>query len=379
MRIAQIAPLFESVPPKLYGGTERVVSTLTNELVRRGHDVTLFATADSQTSARLVPMAATGTRIGGARDPLALHIAMIEEIYASASDFDVIHSHVDILAFPFARGSSTPTLTTMHGRLDFPEHRRVLSRFPDLPLNSISDAQRSPLLDLPLHWVATIHHGIQLDNFPFRQSSDVPPYLAFLGRISPEKRPDRAIEIARQAGIPIKIGAKIDAVDEEWAEQHFLPLLESPDVEYIGEVDERGKAELLGGALALLFPIDWPEPFGLVMIESLACGTPVIAMRGGSVEEILVDGETGFICGSLEEMIEAVSKVEQIDRRACRQRVESRFSAEAMAANYEAVFQQLLSGATISQARDLIVADHFAPPNVFELDSSSDLFVNNAH
>ena len=286
MRIAQIAPLYEAVPPKLYGGTERVVHALVEELVRRGHEVTLFATADSRTSARLVPMADGGLRLLGTKDPWALHVAMLEEVYAQADQFDVIHSHVDYLTFPFALQSSTPTITTLHGRLDMPETRRVLARFPEQRLVSISETQRLPLADLPLRWQATVYNGIRLEHFPFRAEPDDPPYLVFLGRISPEKGPLQAIEVAKRAGIPLKIAAKIDPADREWAEANFLPLLDTPGVEYLGEVNEQQKAELLGGALALLFPINWPEPFGLVMIESMACGTPVVAFPGGSVEEI---------------------------------------------------------------------------------------------
>lgn len=363
MRIAQIAPLYERVPPKLYGGTERVVYALTEELVRRGHDVTLFASADSLTSARLVPMSETGVRLGQIQDPIALHVAMLEEVYAQADRFDVIHSHVDVLAFPFARGVETPTISTLHGRLDFPEHRCVLSRFRDQYLVSISDSQRASVRDLPLQWLSTIHHGIRLSHFPFRAEAADPPYLVFLGRIAPEKGPDRAVEIARAAGVPLKVAAKIDPKDEEWARRHFLPLLDEPGVEYLGEVDEAGKAELLGGALSTLFPIDWPEPFGLVMVESLACGTPVIAMRGGSVEEVLVDGVTGFICGSLAEMVEAVSRVHEIDRAACRRHVEANFCAETMAARYEQVYEQVLAGQYDTAAADEVLAERPVPLN----------------
>ena len=344
MRIAQIAPLFEAVPPKLYGGTERVVYALVEELVRRGHDVTLFATADSQTSARLVPMAEGGLRLLGTKDPIALHVAMLEEVYSRADEFDIIHSHVDYLTFPFARGVATPTVTTLHGRLDMPETRRVLGRFTDQRLISISWSQRQPVADLPLRWVGTVYNGVRLEHFPFRREPDDPPYLAFVGRISPEKRPDWAIEVARRVGLPLKIGAKIDPADREWAERHFLPLLGTPGVEYLGEVNEQQKAELLGGALALLFPIDWPEPFGLVLAEAMACGTPVVAFPGGAVEEIVVDGVTGFICRTrtLDEMVEAVRRVDQLDRAACRRHVEQHFSSVAMADAYEAIYRQVL-------------------------------------
>lgn len=342
MRIAQIAPLYERTPPKLYGGTERVAHALTEALVQRGHDVTLFATADSQTSARLVPMAETGTRLAGVRDPLSLHLAMLDEIYARADDFDIIHSHVDAMAFPFARTSATPTVHTMHGRLDFPEHRRFFSRFPEQRLISISHSQRLPLRDLPPRWLATIYNGIRIQHFPFRAEPENPPYLLFLGRISPEKGPLDAIEVARRAGLPLRIAAKIDPAEREWAEEHFLPELNQPGVEYLGEADEQTKARLLGGALALLFPIHWPEPFGIVLTESLACGTPVVALRGGAVEEVLRQGETGYICDNLDEMVAAVRRIKSIDRAACRRRVERLFTAEIMAERYEAVYEQVV-------------------------------------
>lgn len=368
MRIAQIAPLHECVPPKLYGGTERVVAALTDELVRRGHDVTLFATADSTTTARLVPMAETGARLGGTRDTNALHMAMLEEIYDRASEFDVIHSHLDVLAFPFTRLSGTPTIHTMHGRLDLPEQHRVLERFRDQRLVSISQSQRAPVLDLPLCWAGTVYNGISLEHFSFWPIPDLNPYLVFLGRIAPEKGPLEAIEVARRAGLRLKIAAKIDPTDKAWAEQHVVPLFDLPGVEYLGEVDEAGKAALLGGALGVLFPVTWPEPFGLVMTESLACGTPVVALPGGSVREVLTHGETGFICKTVDEMVEAVARLNTIDRRACRLRVEALFSAEQMALGYEAVFE-----ATLAQQRptaeDLLIEAGILPSLAIPPDS----------
>ncbi|HET7034713.1 MAG TPA: glycosyltransferase family 4 protein [Thermomicrobiaceae bacterium] len=349
MRIAQIAPLWEGVPPTYYGGTERVVSVLTEELVARGHQVTLFATADSITSARLVPMVPTGLRLGGAKDGNALHVAMLAEAFEQAGQFDVIHSHVDVLGFPFARHSPTPVVHTLHGRLDYPEQHRVLACFPDLQFVSISHSQRRPVRDLPLTWLGTVYNGIRVDHVRPRltpNSARSDRYLVFLGRISPEKGPCQAIEVARRVGIPLKVAAKIDPADREWAAEHFLPLLDGPGVEFLGEVDDRGKAELLAGAYAYLFPINWPEPFGLTMAEALACGTPVVALAGGSVEEVLVHGESGFICHSLDEMVATIGQgqVDEIDRAACRRRVEERFSAAAMADGYEAAYRRAIAG-----------------------------------
>ncbi len=344
MRIAQVAPLYESVPPKLYGGAERVVSALTEELVRRGHDVTLFASGDSETSARLVPMVEAGIRLAGADDPMGLHLAMLATVYRQAEAFDVIHAHVGILAYPFAAVTPTPTIHTVHGSPGKPEHQASLRQFPGQRLVSISRSQRAPVAHLPLRWVATVYNGIRLEHFPFRSAPDPEPYLVFLGRISPEKGPDKAIEVARRAGMRLKVAAKIDRVlDLPWAREHFLPLLDGADVEFLGEVDERAKADLLGGARALLFPIDWDEPFGMVMAEALACGTPVIALDRGSVREVVSDGETGFVCRSLDEMVAAVERVEGIDRAACRRRAETCFSAEAMADGYEAVYRRVVA------------------------------------
>lgn len=362
MRIAQIAPLFERVPPKFYGGTERVVYALTEELVCRGHDVTLFATRDSITSARLVPMAETGARLGGASDPIALHVAMLDEVFAQVDDFDVVHSHVDALAFPFARTALAPTIHTMHGRLDLPERRRALLRFPDQRLISISHSQRLPVRQLPLRWVGTVHNGIRIEHFPYRAEPDDPPYLLFLGRISPEKGPVEAIQVARRAGIPLKIAAKIDPAERDWAERTFLPHLEGPGVEYLGEVDERTKAELLGGALALLFPIQWPEPFGIVLAEALACGTPVLALRRGAVEEVMVHRETGYVCDDLDGLAAAVSLVERVDRRACRCRVEALFSAAAMADKHEEIYQRVAEERDLARVHPVSLPDRFVGP-----------------
>jgi glycosyltransferase involved in cell wall biosynthesis len=343
MRIAQIAPLYERVPPKLYGGTERIVYALTEELVARGHAVTLIASADSITSANLVPCSETGTRLGGLPDALSLHLSMLEAVYARSAEFDIIHSHVDTIAFWFAKGTSTPTIHTMHGRMDLPDTQRVMRRATDQLLVSISDSQRDPIMHLRLNWLGTVYNGIRIENFPFRPEPDMPPYLVFLGRIAPEKGPLQAIDVARRAGLPLKIAAKIDPADREWAERHFLPGLGTPGIEYLGEVDEVAKAELLGGAYAVLFPTVGREPFGMVMAEALACGTPVIALRGGAVVEVMRDGVTGYVCDSLDEMVSAIGRVEQLDRSACRLHAQTQFSSQLMTTGYERIYEAVLT------------------------------------
>ncbi|WP_188584323.1 glycosyltransferase family 4 protein, partial [Azorhizobium oxalatiphilum] len=294
MRIAQIAPLAESCPPRLYGGTERIVSYLTEELVRQGHEVTLFASGDSETSARLVRCTSQALRLDpDVRDPIPYHVMMLEEVRQHADTFDVLHFHTEFLHFPLIRSFADRTLTTLHGRLDLPDLKPFYGSFPDVPLVSISDAQRLPMP--PANWAGTIHHGLPGNLLPFT-SEPRGNYLAFLGRISPEKRPDRAIEIATRAGMKLKMAAKIDAADRAYWHDVIEPLVTAnPNVEFVGEIDERQKAEFLGNAMALLFPIDWPEPFGLVMIEAMACGTPVIAFENGSVAEVIDDGVSGRI------------------------------------------------------------------------------------
>jgi glycosyltransferase involved in cell wall biosynthesis len=341
MRIAMVAPLVEAVPPARYGGTERVVSVLTEELVRRGHQVTLFASADSQTRAELVPCAPRSLRQDpGVQDRVAYTMVQLGQVYGRARDFDLIHNHSDYYAFPFARLTSTPTLSTAHGRLDLDEVVRLYTQFPEHPLVSISDAQRQRLPRA--HWLSTVYNGIDLSHFTFRPERG--SYLVFLGRLSPEKRPDRAIEIARDTGMPLVMAAKVDAADRNYYEHAIAPLIrDCPLVDYVGEVDEREKDALLGGAYAYLFPIDWPEPFGLTMVEALATGTPVIAYRAGSVPEVVVDGLTGFIGATLRELSEAVARIPAIDRAACRAHVERHFTAEAMADGYERVYARLLS------------------------------------
>jgi glycosyltransferase involved in cell wall biosynthesis len=343
MRIAQIAPLYERVPPILYGGTERVVHILTEELVRRGHAVTLFATADSQTSAHLEPMAQSGLRISGVQDKVQVHLAMLDDVYSRADEFDVIHSHVDVLALAYARACDVPTVTTLHGRLDLPELLITMKHYRDLPLVSISRSQRLPLAHLKLNWIDTVYNGISLENFVPRDVPANPPYLVFLGRISPEKGPTFAIEIARKAGITLKIAAKIDPADAEWAHREFLPLLNQPGIEYLGEVNETQKVQLLSGATALLFPIQWPEPFGMVLIESMACGTPVVAFAGGAVDEIVADGITGYICRDVDQAVERVQQVSKISRAECGAHVLRSFNSSTMTNGYEQVYSRLVS------------------------------------
>ncbi len=342
MKIAQVAPLCESVPPKLYGGTERVVSYLTEELVRQGHDVTLFASGDSVTSACLRPGCEEALRLQGDKilDPLAYHVRLIEMVAQAAHEFDVMHFHIDYLHFPLTRRHSTAAFTTLHGRLDIPALFPLFREFKDMNLVSISDAQRTPM---PwANWNATVHHGLPPALLEARYTPG--KYLAFLGRISPEKRVDRAIEIARRAGMPIKIAAKVDPVDKEYFDTRIRSLLDDPLVEFVGEIGDHEKSAFLGNAYALLFPIDWPEPFGLVMIEAIACGTPVIAFRRGAVPEILDQGVTGFVVSSVEEAVEAVRRIGSIDRRTCRCVFERRFTVERMCHEYLDLYRRLMNG-----------------------------------
>jgi glycosyltransferase involved in cell wall biosynthesis len=342
LRIAQLAPLYERIPPKLYGGTERVVSYITEELVRRGHQVTLFASGDSETGALLVPGCPQSLRLAGKAELGGfLQLPMISDVYDGAANrFDVIHSHIDYWSFPFARLTNVPTVATMHGRLDVEELHPVYARYRSMPLVSISDAQRTPL---PLmNWVDTIYHGLPRDLLRF--SPGPGKYLAFLGRISPEKRPDLAIEVARRVGIPLKLAAKVDAVDRDYFQTVIKPLLSPPDIEYIGEIGEPEKSEFLGNALAFMFTIDWPEPFGLAMIEALACGTPVIARPCGSIPEVIRNGATGFIVKSVEEMVAAVHDIGKLAREECRREFENRFTVEIMVDRYEQVYRQLIEG-----------------------------------
>lgn len=339
VRIAQVAPLYESVPPKYYGGTERVVSYLTEELVEQGHDVTLFASGDSVTAARLVAACRRSLRLDkSCIDQMAHHVVEIESVFRNASQFDIIHSHLDYLPFPLARRERTPVLTTVHGRLDLPDLVPLYREFSEMPVVSISDAQREPL---PwLNWQGTVYHGLPVNRYTFREEPG--DYLAFLGRICPEKRVDTAIEIAKCTGMNLRIAAKVDRVDREYFSEVIRPLLDHPLVEYVGEIGEGEKDEFLGNAYALLFPIDWPEPFGLVMIEAMACGTPIIARCRGSVPEIMEEGVTGFICDSVEEAVRAVEEVAHLIRKRCRHAFEKRFTVTEMAQGYLAIYERLM-------------------------------------
>lgn len=343
MRIAQIAPLAESVPPRLYGGTERIVSYLTEELVRQGHEVTLFASADSVTSARLIGCAPTALRLSPTvTDAMPWHLVMLERVRRRASRFDVLHFHIDLMQFPLVRSMNTPAVTTLHGRQDLPDLPNFYRAFPDMPLVSISDDQRRPLP--PVNWVATIPHGLPRDLYTFEPRRG--DYLLFLGRISPEKRPDRAIEIATRAGMRLKIAAKIDRADEDYWQETIEPLVRgNPLVDFVGEVGDAEKDALLGGAAGVLFPIDWPEPFGLVMIEAMACGTPVIAFRCGSVPEVINDGVTGFIVDDVAGAVAAVGRIGALDRARVRATFERRFDIARVAEDYVAVYRALCGAA----------------------------------
>ncbi len=344
MRIAQIAPLLEAVPPLLYGGTERIVAYLCDSLVEMGHDVTLFASAEARTGAKLVPMRDKAIRLDSfpLKSDMAAHLSMLDEVRRRSDSFDVLHFHIDLIHFPMFEEIAERTLTTLHGRLDLKDLPAVYARWPMFPLVSISNSQRRPLPRA--NWSATVQHGIPMRNFCF---SPAPKgqYLAFLGRISPEKGPERAIALARAAGVPLRIAAKVDAADAAYFHQKIEPLLADPLVEFVGEIGEEEKSEFLGNALALLFPIDWPEPFGIVLIEAMACGTPVIAWNRGSVPEIVDDGVTGFVVNSDEEALEAIGRLKVLNRLRVRHICERRFSAHAMGKRYLDVYARLAGGA----------------------------------
>ena len=338
MKIAQISPLHESVPPRTYGGTERVVHYLTEALVRQGHEVTLYASADSRTSATLRPVIPEALRLSRERrDPLTWHLLQLAQVAREAGDYDIIHFHTEFLHFPLWRRMEVPQITTLHGRLDLADLKPFYQEFRDMPVISISDHQRTPL---PMaHWAGTVYNGVPAELYTFQPEPG--DYLAFLGRISPEKGPELAIEIALKAGMPLKMAAKVDAVDQDYFTSRVEPLLKHPLIEFIGEVDEQGKNALLGGARALLFPIQWPEPFGLVMIEAMACGTPVIAFRQGSVPEVMRDGVSGYVVESVEAAVAALARIDAIDRAGCRAYFEQRFTAERMAEGYMKRYHEL--------------------------------------
>src|SRR5690349_4062371 len=339
MKIAQVAPLWESVPPKLYGGTERIVSYITEELVRMGHEVTLFASGDSDTAARLEAVCPQALRLNtGIFNRDAPMLMLQERSLGAEGDFDVIHSHLDFLGFPLARRNPRPVVTTLHGRLDLPELQPVFREFADMPLVSISDAQRRPIAWA--NWQATIHHGLPAHRYTYH--SQPQGYLAFLGRISPEKRPDHAIEVAKRAGLPLRIAAKVDPADLHYYRSEIEPLLDHPLIEFIGEISDAEKDDFVGNALALVCPYDWPEPFGLVLIEALACGTPVLAYRRGSIPEIIDHGTTGFVSENLMEMVAAVERIGEIDRQRCRASFDQRFTADRMARDYVALYERII-------------------------------------
>ena len=349
MKIAQVTPLYEAVPPRLYGGTERVVAHLTDALVDLGHDVTLFASADAETRARLIPVRDRAFRLDPAllKSDLAAHLAMLSEVLKRADEFDVLHFHTDMIHFPFFERLADKTLTTLHGRLDMKDLPGVYERWPQFGLVSISDHQRRPLPFAA--WEATVHHGMPADLYDFSPKAD--GYLAFLGRISPEKRPDRAIEIATRLNRPLKMAAKIDAADKVYWETVIKPMIDgNPLIEFVGEIGDDRKSAFLGGAEALLFPIDWPEPFGLVMIEAMACGAPVVAFRCGSTTEVIENGETGFLVETLEEAVVATDRARLLDRNVIRAHFELRFSSTAIARRYLDVYGALLARRPFAQA-----------------------------
>ncbi|ATQ69879.1 MULTISPECIES: glycosyltransferase family 4 protein [Methylosinus] len=364
LKIAQIAPLIESVPPRLYGGTERVVSYLTEELVAQGHDVTLFASGRSMTSAKLIPCCDLPLRQKGAPDPLPHYLAMLDKAHGMAAQFDILHFHIDQLQFPLFRDLASRTLTTLHGRQDLPDLEEFYTRFPQMPLVSISDAQRRPVPHA--NFIGTVPNGLPLDLF----APTLDPrggYLAFLGRVSPEKGLDHAIAIASAVGLPLRIAAKIDRPDAEYFHNVIEPLLAPPMIDYVGEIDDRQKSRFLGEARALLFPIEWPEPFGVVMIEAMACGTPVLAFRRGSVPEVVDEDVTGCLVDTVSEAIAALGRVLALDRARVRRRFETRFSAARMARNYVALYRRLLgaSGARPRAEQPILLAsDRF--PNRLE-------------
>ncbi len=347
MRIGQVAPLHESVPPRLYGGTERVVSYLTEELVRLGHEVTLFASGDSETEARLIAPCERGLRLDGKADAVAYHALMVEMVQQFAPEADILHYHIDYLHFSVARLRNVPHVTTLHGRLDLPELEPLFREFREVPVVSISRAQRRPL---PwIGWVGNVPHGLPRDLYRFEPERG--DYLAWIGRFSPEKRPERAVEIAERAGLPLRMAGKVDPRDREYFEEVARPLLSRSHVEYVGEIGGAEKEAFLGGARALVFSIDWPEPFGLVMVEAMACGTPVIAFRRGSVPEVVEDGRTGVVVDTVEEAVDAVRSIDGISREVCREVFEKRFTVERMARDYLQIYRRTIERARETRSR----------------------------
>lgn len=347
MKIAQVAPLYESVPPKLYGGTERVVSYITEELTKQGHDVTLFASGDSKTNAKLISPVRKSIRLyDSCMDSQAVHFMMMEELAKKSPEFDLIHFHIDYLHFPISRRENYIFLTTLHGRLDIPELKLLFDEYYEMPVVSISENQRKPLLNA--NWIGNVYHGIPSNFYDLNENEG--EYLAFIGRISPEKRVDRAIEMAIKTGLPLRIAAKIDKVDLDYFRSEIKPKLKHPLIEFVGEIGEKEKNEFLGNALALIFPIDWPEPFGLVMIEAMACGTPVIAFKNGSVPEVVDEGITGFIVNNLNEGIEAVKKINKLSRIKTREIFEKKYSVERMVRDYLEIYEGLLKKSVMQVA-----------------------------
>jgi glycosyltransferase involved in cell wall biosynthesis len=339
MRIAQVAPLYERVPPVYYGGTERIVSYLTEELINQGHELTLFASGDSLTKARLIAACDRSLRLNpDCIDQLAYHFLQLEQVFQQALSFDIIHFHNDYLHYPFSKRLDMPSVTTLHGRIDLLDLVPLYREFTDVPVVSISNNQRSPL---PwINWQGTVYHGLPQDLYELKKNQGT--YLAFLGRIAREKRVDRAIEIAKRANMTLKIAAKVDPSDQDYMEREIRPLLDHPVIDFIGEIGEDEKSEFLGNAYALLFPIDWVEPFGLVLIESMACGTPVIAFWQGSVPEVIDHGKTGFIVKNIDQAVDALEQVQHFNRERCREIFEERFSAKRMAADYVKIYERLI-------------------------------------
>lgn len=350
MRIAQIAPLQLAVPPENYGGTERVIGELTEGLVQLGHTVTLFATGDSQTKAQLIPFVPKATGFDSQADAVSLHLCLQTEVYRRSDEFDVIHSHLEQLTLPFIASTQTPTILTFHSRLDPPALVRLLQAYPNTNYVSISESQRVPVSGV--HWAATVHHGIDIRRFRYYPEPE--DYLAFVGRITPEKGPERAIHIAKQAGVRLKIAAKTDTKDRPYFKQVVEPLLSDPLIDFLGPVNERRKCELIGHARALLLPIDWPEPFGIVFIESMACGTPVLTRPRGAAAEVVEDGVTGFIRETDAELVAAIHELPSIARAECRQIAEQRFGITRMAEEYVRVYEQAIACAQATQSMQAI-------------------------